>query len=89
MELFATILPIAAMFLVMYFFFLRPEKKRNMQYNEMLSALAKNDEVLTRGGIVGKIISIDDENLVIATGPDKVKIKIAKTGVAMKVTKDN
>lgn len=88
MDYLMTLLPIGAMFLVMYFFFLRPEKKRNMQYNEMLSQLSKNDEVLTRGGIVGKIISVEEENLVIVTGPDKVKIKIAKTGVAMKITSD-
>ena len=88
MELILTgVVPILAMFLVMYFLFLRPEKKRNMQYNEMLSNLQRNDEIITRGGVVGKIVSVDDENLVIATGPDKVKIKIAKNGVAMKTSK--
>lgn len=89
MDFFITLLPIGAMFLVMYFFFLRPEKKRNMEYNKMLSELSKNDEVLTRGGIIGKIVSVEEDNLIIVTGPDKVRIKISKNGVAMKIAKNN
>ncbi|MEG0295551.1 MAG: preprotein translocase subunit YajC [Clostridium sp.] len=85
MEMIMGLLPIAGMFAVMYFAFIRPEKKRSTQYNEMLSQLTKGEEILTRGGIVGKIISIDDEYLVITTGPDKIKLKIAKTGIAMKI----
>lgn len=86
MDFILTILPILGMFLVMYFFFIRPEKKRNMEYNEMISNLAKNDEIITRGGIIGKIVTINNDDLVIVTGPDKVKIKITKTGVAMKAS---
>ncbi|MDU0849814.1 MAG: preprotein translocase subunit YajC, partial [Staphylococcus epidermidis] len=41
---------------ILYFLLILPEKKRTKKYNEMLSALEKNDEIVTRGGIMGKII---------------------------------
>ena len=47
------ILPFILMFAIMYFLLILPEKKRNKKYNAMLSELQVNDEVLTRGGIVG------------------------------------
>ena len=54
-QLLATILPLVAMFAIMYFLLILPEKKRTKKYNTMLSELKVNDQVLTRGGIVGKI----------------------------------
>ena len=64
-QLLATILPLVAMFAIMYFLLILPEKKRTKKYNTMLSELKVNDQVLTRGGIVGKIITIEDEQMVI------------------------
>ena len=54
----------------------------------MLAELKVNDEVLTRGGIVGKIITIDEDQLVIQSGPDRVRIRVTKNSVAQKITKD-
>ena len=65
-----------------------PEKKRSKKYNNMLAELKVNDEVLTRGGIVGKIITIDEDQLVIQSGPDRVRIRVTKNSVAQKITKD-
>ena len=59
------VIPFAAMFAIMYFLLILPEKKRSKKYNNMLAELKVNDEVLTRGGIVGKIITIDEDQLVI------------------------
>ena len=63
-QLLATILPLVAMFAIMYFLLILPEKKRTKKYNTMLSELKVNDQVLTRGGIVGKIITIEDDQMV-------------------------
>ena len=87
-QLLATILPLVAMFAIMYFLLILPEKKRTKKYNTMLSELKVNDEVLTRGGIVGKIITIDEDQLVIQSGPDRVRIRVTKNSVAQKITKD-
>ena len=78
------VIPFAAMF----FLLILPEKKRSKKYNNMLAELKVNDEVLTRGGIVGKIITIDEDQLVIQSGPDRVRIRVTKNSVAQKITKD-
>ena len=77
-QLLATILPLVAMFAIMYFLLILPEKKRTKKYNTMLSELKVNDQVLTRGGIVGKIITIEDDQMVIQSGPDRVRFRITK-----------
>lgn len=81
------ILPFILMFAIMYFLLILPEKKRNKKYNAMLSELQVNDEVLTRGGIVGKIITIDEDQLVIQSGPDRTRIRITKNAISQKITK--
>jgi preprotein translocase subunit YajC len=87
-QLLATFLPIVAMFAVMYFILIVPEKKRAKKYNAMLAELSVNDEVLTRGGIVGKIITLDGDQLVIQSGPDRVRIRITKNAIAQKLSKN-
>ena len=87
-QLLATLLPLIAMFAIMYFLLILPEKKRTKKYNEMLSALKVNDEVLTRGGIIGKIITIDEDQMVIQSGPDRVRFRVTKNSIAQKLNKD-
>ena len=83
-----TILPLVLMFGLMYVLLIVPEKKRNKKYNAMLSELKVNDEIVTRGGVVGKIISIDDEYIVLQTGPDRTKVKMIKNSISQKLTKE-
>ena len=87
-QLLATILPLVAMFAIMYFLLILPEKKRTKKYNTMLSELKVNDQVLTRGGIVGKIITIEDEQMVMQSGPDRVRFRITKNAIAQKLNKE-
>ncbi|NLB22462.1 MAG: preprotein translocase subunit YajC [Clostridium sp.] len=83
-----SLLPLVAMFAIMYFLIMRPEKKRKEAYRLMLSQLAVNDEVITKGGLVGKIIRLDDENMVLETGPDRVRLRMMKDAIFTKVNKD-
>lgn len=69
----------AAMF---YFILYLPENKRKKRFKTMLESLKVNDEIVTRGGIIGKIVNIQSEFLIIQTGPDKVKVKISKQGIS-------
>lgn len=87
METFQVILPFVAMLAIMYLFLILPEKKRTKKYNEMLSSLQKNDEVITRGGIIGKIIIVEENHVIIETSAERTKLKISKTGIATKVNK--
>ncbi len=83
-----SLLPLIGMFAIMYFLIMRPEKKRKEAYRQMLSELAVNDEVITKGGIAGKIIRLDDEYMVLETGPDRVRLRMMRDSIFTRVTKD-
>ena len=72
---------ILVMFVVMYFFMIRPQKKQEREVNEMRNNLKVGDEITTIGGIIGKIISIKEETVMIETGHDRTKIRILRTAV--------
>ena len=75
------ILMIGLLFVIMYFFMIRPQKKREKQDNEMRGALQVGDEVTTIGGIIGKVVSIKGETFVLETTKDKTKIRFLKGAV--------
>lgn len=83
-----SLLPLVAMFGIMYFLIMRPEKKRKEAYRQMISELGVNDEVITKGGIVGKIIRFEDEYMVIESGPDRVRLRMVRDSVFTRVTKE-
>ena len=88
MQFVSLLLPFVLMFGIMYLLLIRPEKKRAKVYNEMLAELKVNDEVLTRGGIIVKIITIEEDQMVIQSGPDRVRFRVTKNSIAQKLNKD-
>jgi len=81
---FIGMLPILAMFAIMYFFVLMPAQRQRKQTKEMLANLKNGDEVVTNGGIIGTIFSLNDEDqsIVIRVKPDGVKLRMARVSVA-------
>ncbi len=77
-----TIIMLVAVFVVFYFFGIRPQKKQEKETNAMRNALTVGDEITTIGGIIGKIVSIKDETCVIETSRDKTKIRILKSAIS-------
>ena len=77
-----SILILVLLFAVMYFLMIRPQKKREKEEREMRGALKVGDEVITIGGVVGKIEKITEKTVVISTGAGKNKIEFLKTAVA-------
>ena len=75
------ILMIVLMIGVMYFFMIRPQKKRDREFAEMLNNLQVGDEITTIGGIIGKVVSIKEETIMIETGHDRTKIRLLKSSV--------
>ena len=69
------------MFALLYFFMIRPQKKQEMETNNMRNNLVVGDEITTIGGIIGKIVSIKDETIVIETSRDGTKIRLLKSAV--------
>ena len=78
------ILPIVliiVMFVAMYFFMIRPQKKQEKETNDMRNNLKVGDEITTIGGIIGKVVSIKEETVMIETGHDRMKIRILRSAV--------
>jgi preprotein translocase subunit YajC len=71
------LLPIILMFVVLWFLMVRPQMKRAKEHKAMVQALAKGDEVITQGGIAGRVTAVED---------DFVRVEIAK-GVEVTVQK--
>ena len=76
------LLMMVVMLAVMYFLMIRPESKRKKQAEEMRSSLKKGDQITTIGGIVGKIVQVTDENIVIETSDDRVRMELTKWAVS-------
>ena len=75
-------IPLILIFVAMYFFMIRPQKKQEKEANKMRDELAVGDEITTIGGIIGKVVSIKDETLVLETTKDRTRIRILKTAVS-------
>lgn len=72
---------------VMYFMMIRPQKKRQKEEQEMRSSLEIGDEIVTIGGIVGRVVTICEEDLIIETGADRNKMKIQRWAINTNITK--
>jgi preprotein translocase subunit YajC len=73
-------LPLILVVVVFYFFFIRPQMKKSKEQRKFREELKKGDEVLTLGGILGKVVKIDENTIVIET-EGQTKIKVVKSGV--------
>ena len=64
------IIMLVAMFAIMYFVMIRPQKKRQKEEQEMRNAVEVGDEITTIGGICGKVVIVKEQHLIIETGAD-------------------
>lgn len=74
-------IPLIVMFVIFYFFMIRPQKKKANEINEMRENLKVGDKIITIGGIIGKIVLVKEDYLVIETSSDNSKIEIMKWGI--------
>lgn len=79
-----TILPLVLLIVIMYFLLIRPQKKREKQVTAMRNAIKVGDQVITIGGIKGKIVKTKDEVLTIqvGSGADKMKFDIMRWSIS-------
>ena len=81
MNQFMPFIMIGVLFIVLYFFMIRPQKKQEKKDAEMRNALQVGDEVTTIGGIIGKVVSVKGETFVLETTKDKTKIRFLKGAI--------
>ncbi len=80
-DLISGLLPFVILFVVFYFLLIRPQSKRAKEHQKMVSALAKGDEVVTQGGLLGKITDLG-ENFIVIELADNVQVKVQRGAVA-------
>jgi preprotein translocase subunit YajC len=73
---------------VLYLVMIRPQQKRQKQWQEMLGNIKAGDRVTTSGGIRGIILSIKEDVIIIRVAPDNLKLEIAKNAIASVTTQD-
>ncbi|MDM8565169.1 preprotein translocase subunit YajC [Candidatus Halobeggiatoa sp. HSG11] len=77
---------LVVLFVVFYFLLIRPQTKRVKEHKKMVDALAKGDEIMTGGGILGKIITIGDDYVTIEIAPN-TQVKVQRQSVSTVIPK--
>jgi len=80
-----TIVPFILIFVIMYFMVIRPQQKKAKDHQDVLSKLKKNDEVMTSGGIYGKVIDLKETVVTLEVAPN-VRIRVARPQISSVIT---
>ena len=78
-------LPLVLVFVIFYFLLIRPQQKKAKDHQEMVKKLKKNDEVMTSGGIYGKVIALADTVVTLEVAPN-VRIRVHRPQISEVVT---
>lgn len=78
-------LPLVLVFIIFYFLLIRPQQKKAKEHREMLSKIKKNDEVMTAGGIYGKVINLTDNVVTVEVAPN-VRVRVHRPQISAVVT---
>jgi|ERR1700677_4301990 preprotein translocase subunit YajC len=81
-------LPMLLLLPILYLVMIRPQQRKQKQWQEMLGSIKAGDRVTTAGGIRGIILSIKDDAIVIRVAPDNLKLEVAKSAIASVTTQD-
>ncbi|MDE1146204.1 MAG: preprotein translocase subunit YajC [Azospirillaceae bacterium] len=79
-------LPFVLVFVVMYFFLMRPQQKKMKEHKNMLEALRRGDKVVTGGGILGTVVKVSDDEVTIDTG-EGGKLRVVRSTITSVVAK--
>jgi preprotein translocase subunit YajC len=83
---FGSFVPLILIFVIFYFFLIRPQQKRAKEHKQMLEALRRGDEVITQGGVYGKVTKVKDDDVEVEIA-DGVKVRVVKGTIANVVSK--
>ncbi len=83
---FTSMLPLVLMFVVLYFIMIRPQMKKPKEHKAMVDALAKGDEVVTGGGMLGRITKVGDSYVAVEVAPD-TEVQVQRMSVVQVLPK--
>jgi preprotein translocase subunit YajC len=84
---FGSLIPLLLIFLIMYFIIIRPQQKKAKEHNLMVNALKRGDQVLTQGGIIGKVSKIKDDSEIEVEIAVNTKVRIMRSTVVNVISK--
>ena len=85
---FAQFIPLILIFVIFYFFLIRPQQKRVKDHKAMVESLKRGDEVITSGGIIGVVDRIMEDDRIEVTLADNVKVQIIKSTITSLLKKE-
>ena len=84
---FSSFVPLILIFAIMYFLLIRPQQKKLKEHKAMVEALRRGDQVLTQGGILGKVIKVGDDGVLEVEIADGVKVKVMRSSISQVMSK--
>ncbi len=87
MEAFAQFVPLILIFVIMYFLLIRPQQKKLKEHKAMVEALRRGDQVVTQGGLIGKVAKVKDDNEIEVELTEGVKVRVVRSTIAQVLSK--
>ena len=83
----ADLVMFAAIFAIMYFLLIRPQQKKVKEHQKMVEALRRGDQVITQGGLIGKVTKVKEDNEIEVELAKDVKVRVVKSTIAQVLSK--
>ncbi|CUH53802.1 preprotein translocase subunit YajC [Shimia marina] len=80
-------LPLILIFAIMYFLLIRPQQKKMKEHQAMVAAVRRGDQIVTQGGLIGKVSKVKDDNEVEVELAENVKVRVVKSTIASVTSK--
>ena len=84
---FQDFIPLILIFAIMYFLLIRPQQKKVKEHQNMVASLRRGDQVVTQGGLIGKVTKVKEENEIEVEVADGVKVRVLQNTVAQVLSK--
>ena len=82
MDAFGQFIPLILIFAIMYFLLIRPQQKKVKQHQAMVTALRRGDQVVTQGGLIGKVVKVKEDNELEVELAEGVKVRVVQSTIA-------
>ena len=87
MDAIAQFVPLILIFAIMYFLLIRPQQKKVKEHAAMVEALRRGDQVITQGGLIGKVVKVKEDNEIEVELAEGVKVRVVQSTIAQVVSK--